>query len=673
MILHKSMFCPVKIELFFQLCLVLSVLQHFARAEPPYQLCSNQTDSVNGDPFQNNLKQLLLSIPSNASASKFYNTSFGNDSYRVYALYLCYHFISNDKCKDCLSTATKDITRLCPNDTEAVVWEEDCQLRYSNKSFFGQLDTTGNIPLGNKQNVSDPINFRSAVNKSLSNLTKFAAYDNKSSMYATGMSNSTVNEPIHGFVQCTPDLSPDACSMCLKKAIVDTLSYFYFSRGARLLSRSCYLRYELYDFLLDGGTGDAGSSGGSSQTNNHRNTGRRLKVWMIVILAIVSASLLIILLGLAAYCLSLREPNGEVLRRQVQLCDIGEPNYSYFLQQERDGLKPEELPFIDMATIRAATNNFSDSNMLGQGGFGPVYKGVLRDGREVAVKRLLSTSKQGPEEFTNEVLLLIKLQHKNLVRLWGFCVDGAERLLIYEYMPNSSLDVILFDPRKRAQLNWNKRINIIYGIARGILYLHEDSRLRILHRDLKASNVLLDKDMNPKISDFGIARIFGGREGETSTTTPVGTYGYMAPEYAMEGLYSIKSDVFSFGVLVIEMITGRRNAGFHFSSRAASLLAYAWQLWNEGKGFELVDPLLTDSYIEDEFLKYMQIGLLCVQEEAFDRPAMSSIVVMLKSEDTVLSQPNKPAFSVGRFTDHYETIANECSVNGLTISNVEPR
>lgn len=401
--------------------------------------------------------------------------------------------------------------------------------------------------------------------------------------------------------------------------------------------------------------------------------GRRLKVWMIVILAIVSASLLIILLGLAAYCLSLREPNGEVLRRQVQLCDIGEPNYSYFLQQERDGLKPEELPFIDMATIRAATNNFSDSNMLGQGGFGPVYKGVLRDGREVAVKRLLSTSKQGPEEFTNEVLLLIKLQHKNLVRLWGFCVDGAERLLIYEYMPNSSLDVILFDPRKRAQLNWNKRINIIYGIARGILYLHEDSRLRIVHRDLKASNVLLDKDMNPKISDFGIARIFGGREGETSTTTPVGTYGYMAPEYAMEGLYSIKSDVFSFGVLVIEMITGRRNAGFHFSSRAASLLAYAWQLWNEGKGFELVDPLLTDSYIEDEFLKYMQIGLLCVQEEAFDRPAMSSIVVMLKSEDTVLWQPNKPAFSVGRFTDHYETIANECSVNGLTISNVEPR
>lgn len=271
-ILHKGMLSSVNIELFFKLCLVLSVLQHFARADPPYQLCSNQTDSVNGDPFLNNLKQLLLSIPSNASASKFYNTSFGNDSYRGYALYLCYHFISNDKCKDCLSTATKDIQRLCPNDTEAVVWEDYCQLRYSNKSFFGQLDTTGNIPKANQQNVLDPINFRSTVNKSLSNLTKIAAYDNSSSMYATGMSNSTVNETIYGFVQCTPDLSPDACSMCLEKAMVDTLSLFYFSRGARLLSRSCYLRYELYDFLRDGGTGDDGSSSGSSQINKHRNS-----------------------------------------------------------------------------------------------------------------------------------------------------------------------------------------------------------------------------------------------------------------------------------------------------------------------------------------------------------------------------------------------------------------
>ncbi|KAL7116903.1 hypothetical protein ACP275_03G035500 [Erythranthe tilingii] len=212
----------------------------------------------------------------------------------------------------------------------------------------------------------------------------------------------------------------------------------------------------------------------------------------------------------------------------------------------------------DFGKIRAATNNFSDDNKLGQGGFGAVYMGKLVHGKEIAVKRLSKDSGQGDLEFKNEVLLLAKLQHRNLVRLLGFSIEGIERLLVYEFVRNGSLDQILFDRTKSSKLDWNSRYRIIVGIAKGVLYLHEDSRLMIIHRDLKASNVLLDENMNPKIADFGMARLVVPDATIESTNLIVGTYGYMAPEYARYGHFSVKSDVFSFGVIVLEIITGRK-------------------------------------------------------------------------------------------------------------------
>nr|XP_007157182.1 hypothetical protein PHAVU_002G049300g [Phaseolus vulgaris]ESW29176.1 hypothetical protein PHAVU_002G049300g [Phaseolus vulgaris] len=312
-------------------------------------------------------------------------------------------------------------------------------------------------------------------------------------------------------------------------------------------------------------------------------------------------------------------------------------------KRHRHGKNEIDNHKISLRSLRVATNNFSDLNKLGQGGFGPVYKGKLCDGQEVAVKRLSACSEQGSEEFINEVLLIMKLQHKNLVKLLGFCVDGEEKLLVYEFLPNGSLDVVLFD-----------------------------SRLKVIHRDLKASNVLLDHNMNAKISDFGMARIFSGNEGEANTATIVGTYGYMAPEYAMAGLYSIKSDVFGFGVLLLEIITGKRNAGCYHSKTTSSLLSYAWSVWNEGKVIELSDPLLCDSCPGDEFLRYMQIGLLCVQEDAYDRPTMSSVVMMLKNETATLAHPEKPPFSVGRFNSN-DPDSQECSLNFLTMSDILPQ
>ncbi|KAM3333025.1 hypothetical protein ACQJBY_028248 [Aegilops geniculata] len=233
-----------------------------------------------------------------------------------------------------------------------------------------------------------------------------------------------------------------------------------------------------------------------------------------------------------------------------------------------------DLPLFDLAVILAATDNFAAESKLGEGGFGPVYLGRLEDGQEVAVKRLSKKSSQGVEEFKNEVRLIAKLQHRNLVRLLGCCIDDDERLLVYEFMHNNSLDTFIFDDAKRKLLGWSKRFEIILGIARGLLYLHEDSRVRIIHRDMKASNVLLDRNMVPKISDFGIARMFGGDQTTAYTLKVIGTYGYMSPEYAMDGVFSIKSDIYSFGVMVLEIVTGKKIRGFYDAELDLNLCGY---------------------------------------------------------------------------------------------------
>lgn len=334
-----------------------------------------------------------------------------------------------------------------------------------------------------------------------------------------------------------------------------------------------------------------------------------------------------------------------------------------------------ELPIFDMKTIIKATENFSIDKKLGEGGFGAVYKGNLNEGQEIAVKRLSQDSGQGLKEFKNEVILIAKLQHRNLVKLLGCCVERDERLLIYEYMPNKSLDYFIFDESGRKELDWHNRINIINGIARGLLYLHQDSRLRIIHRDLKASNVLLDSKMNPKISDFGLARMFGGDETEANTKKVVGTYGYMSPEYAIDGLFSVKSDVFSFGVLVLEIVSGRKNRGFNHPDHQHNLLGHAWRLWMEERPLELIDDILGESCVLSEVLRCIHVALLCVQQRPDDRPSMSTVVLMFGSV-TMLPQPKQPGFFTERNVVEAESSAskNDSSTkNEITISLLEPR
>ncbi|RAL44848.1 hypothetical protein DM860_003607 [Cuscuta australis] len=606
-------------------------------SQPLGNYCPNSTIYAPNSTYRSNLNSLLSALASNATRPNgFYNSTFGRGVSAAYGLFMCRGDVSVSDCRACVLDAGEQILKACPVQTDAVIWYDNCMLRYSKASMFGRSDASIVLIMRNTQNDSQPARFMDSVGNTLNAVAVAAAAgDGSGRKFATLKANFSAFEKIYALGQCTPDLSELDCRSCLTSGISQLPGCCYSAKGARTVYPSCNVRYEVYPFYNN--SKPASTPPPSPPPPSippppvSTSLGRKKKSSSSkVIIAIVTPVVGIILFIALLCCMRIR--------------NVKKGYTTATHQTDVSGISNVESLQYDFNTIQAITNDFAPESKIGEGGYGSVYKAKLPEGLDVAVKRLSRFSGQGAQEFKNEVEVVAQLQHRNLVRLLGFCSEGEEKILIYEFVPNKSLDYFLFDPEKRCLLDWPTRYRIIEGIARGLQYLHEDSRLRIIHRDLKAGNVLLDENMNPKIADFGMAKIFGVDQTQGNTNRVVGTYGYMSPEYAMHGQFSVKSDVYSFGVLVLEIITGKRSSNFSELSEAQDLLSYVWKYWRDERPMEILDPTLGDSYSRNEVIQCMNIGLLCVQEEVEERPTMASIVLMLNSYSTTRPVPRQPAF-----------------------------
>ncbi|PNT74971.1 hypothetical protein BRADI_1g25487v3 [Brachypodium distachyon] len=648
---------------------------------PPWPTCGPYPPSGNytaNSTYQSNINRLAATLPRNASSSpELYATgSVGDVPDAVYGQALCRGDVANaSACESCVAAAFRGATRACPLYKDVMIFYDLCQLRFSNRDFLLDDDyyvTTYTLQRSRRVAGGAAPAFDAAVGLLVNATAGYAAAGDSSSSsrrFGTGTEgfDDRSNPKIYALSQCAPDTTVEVCRTCLGTITAELPKLFSGRTGGGIFGVWCNFRYEVFPFFSGRpllqlpqfvGTPPApappATTGGGEKTRNSAG----------IVLAIVMATIAVILVIVMVYF----------------FCWRRRPKANAFLPYDRN----IDSLLLDLAILRGATDDFDECRMLGKGGFGMVYKGDLPDGQEIAVKRLCQSSRQGIGELKSELVLVAKLHHKNLVRLLGVCLEEHEKILVYEYMPNRSLDTILFDSEKNKELDWGKRFKVINGIARGLQYLHEDSQLKIVHRDLKASNILLDSDYNPKISDFGLAKIFGGDQSEDVTRRIAGTYGYMAPEYAMGGHYSIKSDVFSFGVLVLEIVTGRRNSGSDKTEQDVDLLNNVWEHWTRGNVIELIDPSLGNHPPIDQMLKCIHVGLLCVQRKPGSRPAMSSVNIMFSSHTVRLPSLSRPAFCIqevstsessNAYSDAYPYTENSTvmSSNQVSITELLPR
>ncbi|XP_031250206.1 cysteine-rich receptor-like protein kinase 3 isoform X2 [Pistacia vera] len=484
---------------------------------------------------------------------------------------------------------------------------DGCYLRYDDYNFFNEsLSSTDKTVCGTKDFGGNTTVFGANAVELVRNLSAQAV---KNDGFFVG-SVSRGNVLVYGLAQCWEFVNGSACEKCLENAVSRIGSCTPKEEG-RVLNAGCYLRYSTQKFYNNSITDERIEIGGGNKTAIIAGTSSAVALLLVVVLVVFFVNRKLVK----------KKRERKLLGALLTSVNKSKLNFCY-------------------ETLEKATNYFHDSSKLGQGGSGSVYKGILPGGKVVAVKRLFFNTSQWVDHLFNEVSLISGIDHKNLVKLLGCSITGPESLLVYEYVPNQSLHDTLFGRKDIEPLRWELRYKIILGAAEGLAYLHEESNLRIIHRDIKLSNILLDEDLNAKIADFGLARFFP--EDKTHMSTAIaGTLGYMAPEYVVLGKLTEKADVYSFGVVVIEVVCGKRaNALIQNSD---SLLQMVWDLYVKGIVHKAVDPVLAGNIQKEEAFQLLQIGLLCVQASAELRPSMSIVVKMLTNNHEI-PQPTQPPF-----------------------------
>ncbi|WOG97448.1 hypothetical protein DCAR_0416788 [Daucus carota subsp. sativus] len=529
----------------------------------------------------------------------------------VYGMVQCRNYLSSRDCVACFDAAVS-LIRNCSAANGARVIYDGCFLRYESNSFYDQTTLPGNVGLCGNRTVSQSANFDTAVDGLLGDLQiatpKITGFFATSTRQIAGSVGA-----VYAVAQCAETLTKTGCLDCLTVAS-NNLKTCPPEADGRAVDAGCFLRYSDTTFFPDNQTTDISPFLRSGSSSNKK---------AIIIGSIVGGVGLVLILILFLWYKLSRERKAAARGNILGATELqGPTTYSY-------------------KDLKLATNNFSEETKLGKGGYGDVYKGTLKNGDIVAVKKLALDSSIAEATFESEVRLISNVHHRNLIRLLGCCTKGPELLLVIEYMANSSLDKFLYG-EKRGTLNWKQRFDIIFGTARGLAYLHEQFHVRIIHRDIKSSNILLDDDFHPKIADFGLARLLPENQSHVSTKF-AGTLGYTAPEYAIHGQLSEKVDTYSFGIVVLEIISGRRCNDFEATNEY--LLEDAWRMHENELYLDLIDETLdlNECRVED-VKKCMEIGLLCTQSPASSRPTMSEVVVMLISDPS--EEPRRPNRSV---------------------------